>query len=173
MMTVEIEFLPDQHEADLAEATDPVELFGETLLLVRVRFRVDGQDMIPPIRASVDRWVIDEAGVAARSEPMSEEIWRQQPLIGLLTRLERAVREASSTGASHCYLIESADLTFVRRGGSSLAVTSPDRTRTATAAVDEFTEALATFRGAARSWLAEAAPHLAAHPSWVDWFQPV
>ncbi len=172
-MTVEIEFLPDQREADLAEATDPVELFGETLLLVRVRFRVDGQDVIPLVRATVDRWVVDEAGVADRSEPTSEEIWRQQPLIGLLTGLERAVREASQRGSSTCYLIESADLTFVRRGGAALAVTSPDRTRTAIAAVDEFTGALATFRGAARSWLEEAAPQLAAHLSWVEWFPPV
>ena len=46
-MTVELRFKPDPRQAAEALSTDTAALFDETLLLVPVRFTVNGLDVLP------------------------------------------------------------------------------------------------------------------------------
>jgi hypothetical protein len=169
-MSVELDFQPEPRAAAEALATDPAELFTETLLLVRVRFRVDGVDLLPPSRLPVTIWSVDQRGIATGSEPVVEDHWPWQPVIGLLLGLERAVEDAQRTGVSRCYLTEQSDLVFTRRPVSMLEVASQGGATVAAAQIDEFTAAITGFREAVRTWLEGQAPHLATHPAWGDWF---
>jgi hypothetical protein len=170
-MSVLIEFQRDARVASQASATDRAILLGETLLIVGVRLRVDGVDLLP-LHEHVDPvWTMDQGGVAEAGPSVVFESWPGQPLIGFLMGIEEAVEVARELGSSRCYVIEQSDLVFVRRG-SMLAVTSPDGTRTAIAPIAEFLGATAAFRSAVRTWLEDAAPQLKTHPSWGDWFPP-
>ena len=171
-MSVELDFQPEPHAAAEALATDPPELVGETLLLVRVRFRVDGRDMLPVSRVRVTVWSVDQRGVATGSGPVIEDVWSSQPVIGLLLGLERAVEDAQRSGASRCYLTELPALVFSLRSTSILEVASLGGTIVAAAPIEEFTAAVSGFREAVRTWLEGQAAHLATHPAWGDWFPP-
>jgi hypothetical protein len=169
-MSVELDFQPEPRAAAEALATHPPELFTETLLRVRVRFRVDGQDLLASRRLPVTFWSVDTRGIATGSEPVVEDQWTWQPVIGLLLGLERAVEEAQRTGASRCYLTEQSALVFRRRSASILEVASGGGATVAAAEFDDFTAAIAGFREAVRTWLEGQAPHLATHPAWAHWF---
>jgi hypothetical protein len=169
-MSVELDFQPEPRAAAEALATDPADLFTETRLLVRVRFRVEGQDMLPLTRLPITVWSVDQRGIATGSEPVVEDHWPWQPVIGLLLGLERAVEDAQRTGASRCYLTEQSDLVFRRRSPSILEVASRGGALVAAAPIDEFNAAISGFREAVRTWLEVHAPHLATHPAWGDWF---
>jgi hypothetical protein len=169
-MSVELDFQPEPQAAAEALATDPAELFSATLLLVRVRFRIDGRDMLPVRRLPVTGWSVDQRGVATGSEPVVEDHWPWQPVIGLLLGLERAVQDAQRSGVSRCYLPEEPALVFSRRSASILEVASLGGTIVAAAPIEEFTATISGFREAVRTWLERQAPHLATHPAWGDWF---
>ena len=92
-------------------------------------------------------------------------------MVGFLLGLEGAVLEASRVGAARCSLAAgNADLTFRLRDDGMLEVTSAANQAPAAAPIDDFFEALALLRRAARAWLEEAAPHLGKHRAWAEWF---
>jgi hypothetical protein len=169
-MTVELEFRPDPREAAAAQATDPQVLFEETLLLVPVRFSVDGHDLLPIRSSATTVWSVDRSGTATPSEPIDLPAWTEQPLIGLMGQLRRAVAAAQRSGRAQVYLAELPDLIVTVREGSRLEVMSPIGKTTVVAPVTEFTDAIADFQEAVRAWLQQQAPQLMAHPSWAEWF---
>ena len=171
-MPVELEFQPDPHEASAASATDSVGLFRETLLVVPVRFRVDGHDLLPIRPRSTTIWSVDPSGIASPNEPVLLEHWAQQPLLGFMCGLRQAIEAAERSGHSRCYLIEDRDLVLTMRDGSQLEVTSPSGTTSAVAPIREFRDAVARFEQSVHQWLTEQAPHLMRHPSWAEWFLP-
>lgn len=170
-MPVELEFQPDPHEASAASATDSAGLFGETQLVVPVRFRVNGHDLIPIMPWSTTIWSVDPSGTASPNEPVLLDNWTHQPLLGFMCGLREAIEAAERSGHSRCYLIEDWDLVLtLRDDGSQLEVTSPSGTTSAVAPVREFHEAVARFERSVHQWLTEQAPHLMRHPSWAEWF---
>jgi hypothetical protein len=170
-VSVELEFQPDPHEASAASATDSAGLFEETLLLVGVRFRVDGDDVLPIRPWSTTIYSVDSIGTATPNEPVVLANWTQQPLLGFLCGLREAIEAAVRSGHSRCYLTEDRDLTFTLRDRSQLEVTAPNGT-IAVAPVHEFTEAVGHFEQNVHDWLMGQAPHLVSHPSWAEWFPP-
>jgi hypothetical protein len=118
-MTVELDFQPDPSEAAVASATDRAGLFGETLLIVPVRFRVDGHDMLPIRLAPTTVWSVDASGTASPDEPVELESWTQQPLVGFMLGLRHAIDEAQHSGHSRCYLIEDRDLLLTLQIGQA------------------------------------------------------
>lgn len=171
-MPVELEFQPDPHEASAASATDSAGLFGETLLVVPVRFRVDGHDLLPIRPRSTTIWSVDSSGTASPNEPVLLEHWTQQPLLGFMCGLRQAIEAAERSGLSRCYLIEDWDLVLTLLDGSQLEATSPSGSTVAVAPVREFHDAVARFERSVHDWLMEQAPHLTRHPSWAEWFPP-
>lgn len=169
-MSVELDFQPEPRAAAEALATDPAELLTETLLLVRVRFPIDGQDLLPLTRLPVTIWSVDQRGIATGSGPVVQTDWPWQPLIGFLLGLERAVEDAKRSGVSRCYLTEQSALVFTRQSPSILEVTTQRGEIVAAATIDEFTAAITGFRDAVRIWLEEQVPQLTTHPAWGDWF---
>lgn len=169
-MSVELRFRPDPREASAARATDDAGLFEETALIVPVRFTVNGHDILPIRRTPAIVWIVDPGGTAAPSEPIELDSWPQQPLVGFLVGLRKAIAVAQRSGHSTCWLAGARDLTFTLMPRSRLAVTDPSGAVTERALVREFADAIARFETDARSWLQEDAPHLTAHPSWSDWF---
>ena len=165
-MSVELDFQPEPRAAAEALAIDPAELFSETLLLVRVRFRVDGRDMLPVTRLPLTVWSVDHGGVATGSDPVVEDHWSWQPVIGLLLGLERAVEDAQRSDVSRCYLNGLPALVFSRQSTSILEVASLGGTIVAAAPIEEFNAAISGFRESVRTWLEGQAPHLATHPAW-------
>jgi len=172
VMSVELEFQPDPREASAASASDSAALFEETLLVVPVRFRVDGHDVLPLRSSLTSIWSVDPRGTATRDEPVVLENWTREPLLGFLCGLRQAIEVAERSGHSRCYLIEDRDLIFTLRDWSQLAVTSPSGTTTAVALVHEFTDAVGRFEQNVHDWLMGQAPHLVRHPSWAEWFPP-
>ena len=169
-MPVELQFQRDGRAAAEAFATDPPDLFFWTVLLVPVRFLIDGQNVLPVRHRSSTGWSVDEAGVAARLGPLAEEVWSEQPLIGLLVRLEQAVDQARRNGAARCLLIEGGDLELRLQSKLMLEVRSRDG-MVASAPLGEYaSSAILDFRIDAKTWLEAEAPHLEAHPAWGDWF---
>lgn len=171
-MSVELEFRPDPREASAASATASAGLFDETLLVVPVRFKVDGHDMLPIRLSSTTIWSVDPSGTATPNEPVELEEWTRQPLLGFLRGLRQAIEAAQRSGHSRCYLIQERDLILMLQDRSHLAVTSPSRTTTAVAPIHEFTDAVGLFEKNVRDWVARQAPHLRTHPSWAEWFPP-
>jgi hypothetical protein len=169
-MPVELEFQPDPQEASAASATDSPGLFGETLLVVPVRFRVDGHDLLPIRPRSTTTWSVDPSGTASPNEPILLEHWTQQPLLGFMCGLRQAIEAAERSGQSRCYLIDDRDLVLTLRDGSQLEVMSPSGTASAVAPIREFRDAVAHFEQSVHHWLTEQAPHLMRHPSWAEWF---
>ena len=115
---------------------------------------------------------MDQSGIAEPGEPIIEDGWPWEPLVGFLVRLELAVAEARRSGASGCLLTEDPDLVFRLRSESVLEVASQRGAIVAAAPIDEFDAAITRFRQAARAWLEAEAPHLLSHPAWADWFPP-
>lgn len=171
-MSVDLEFQPDLREASAALATDAAALFEETLLVVPVRFRVDGHDMLPMRSRLTTIWSVDPSGTAVSNEPVELEHWARQPLLGFLVRLRQAIESAQRSGHSRCYLIEDRSLTLKLLDRSQLAVTSPSGTTTAVAPLHEFTDAIGRFQWDVQGWLEAQAPHVVGHPSWAEWFPP-
>ena len=169
-MSVELEFQPDSRVASDASAGDPAALFEQTLLVVPVRLRVGGQDMLAIGRSSTTAWSVNPSGTAAPTEPVEFETWTEEPLLGFLCRLRDAVAAAQRSGRAHCYLIQDRDLTLTLRQRSHLAVTSPTGTVTAVAPLHEFIDEIGRFEGSVREWLEAEAPQLVRHPSWPEWF---
>ena len=169
-MSVELEFQADEREASVASAADSPGLFEETLLVVPVRFRVNGHDMLPIMPLSTTIWSVGLSGTATPTEPVELEHWTGQPILGFLQGLRDAIEQARRSGQSRCYLIEDWDLVFTLREGSHLEVMSPSRTTTAVAPVHEFTDAVSRFGKNVHDWLMQQAPHLMRHPSWAEWF---
>ena len=171
-MPVELDFQPDPREASAASAADSAALFGETLLVVPVRFRVEGRDVLPISPLSTTTWSVDPSGTATPKEPVVFEHWTRQPLLGFMSGLRQAIEAAVRSGQSRCYLIEDRDLVFTLRDQSRLEVTSPSRTTTAVAPIHEFTDAFRRFEKNIHDWLMGEAPHLTRHRSWAEWFPP-
>jgi hypothetical protein len=169
-MPVELEFQPDPHEASAASATDASGLFAETLLVLPVRFRVDGHALLPIRPRSTTIWSVDPSGIARPNEPVLLDQWAQQPLLGFMSGLRQAIEAAERSGHSRCYLVEDRDLVLTLRDGSLLEVTSPGGTTSAVAPIREFRDAIARFELSVHDWLTEQAPHLMRHPSWTEWF---
>lgn len=168
-MSVDLEFQQSVREASVASATDPAALFEETVLIVPIRFRVNGRDMLPIKTTSTTVWSVDPNGTAS-DKSIEVDSWKTQPLVGFLVRIRRAIAETKRSGQSRCYLIDDADLTFKLHGQSELEVTSPRATVTAVAPIDEFTDAIDGFEKDVRAWLEESAPQLVGHPWWAEWF---
>jgi hypothetical protein len=169
VVSVELDFRPDEREAASIDGTEPPALFEETLLLVPVRFRVNGRDLLGTRLDSTPGWAVDASGVAAPISPAPTEILARQPALGFLVRLRQAVELARRTGRSRCYLVEDRDLVFALLDGR-LEVTGPMRDVVERADPAEFAIALSIFETRVRSWLEQAAPALRAHASWRTWF---
>jgi hypothetical protein len=137
--------------------------------VVPVRFIIDGRSVLPVRRQSREGWSVDESGIATPSGAFDEEVWSEQPLIGLLLRLEQALDEVGRVGAARCLLIEDKDLELRRLSPSMVEVRSPNGT-VASAPLGELANAILDFRAATKSWLEAEAPLLEAHPAWGDWF---
>jgi hypothetical protein len=163
-MTVELIFKPDPHQASLPEATDPPALFGETLLIVPIRFVVNDHDVLPVRRHPLAVWTIDATGTARADAPPETEVWTSQPVIGFLVGLRKGIAEALVAGRSRIYLTEMPAIVLVARDASTIEVGS------AAAPLHEFVDAFNAFERSVRSWLEEQAPQLRAHRSWAEWF---
>jgi hypothetical protein len=169
VVSVELDFRPDDREAASIDGTELPGLYEETLLLVPVRFRVNGRDLLGTRLDTTTTWAVDVSGLAAPISPTPMEMWARQPALGFLVRLRQAVELARRTGRSRCHLVEDRDLVFALVDGW-LEVTRPVRNVVERADPAEFAVALSTFETRIRAWLEQAAPALRAHPLWRTWF---
>ena len=168
-MVVELAFRPDEHAARRAPLAESAAVIEETELVVPVRFRVDGRDMLAS-PGPVETWSVDPTGVARPGKAQPDE-WGLQPLIGFLVALDAAIAVALEAGTARWSLaLGHGDIMLIRRADGLLDIASRTTRAAASASVADLRAALDRCRDDARLWLRASAPHLLAHEAWSTWF---
>jgi hypothetical protein len=169
-MTVELEFKPDERALRDAMPDDDVSLFGWTLLIVPIAFLIDGRDMLGVVPTDDGVWTVDPTGGAQRAKRPAQPAWQEQPLLGFLIGVERAVEETRDTGSSSQQLaLGAGELGFRLRSDGRMEIL-PVSGDPASAEVDDVIAALRDFRARVRGWIESSGAHLLSHPSWSEWF---
>jgi hypothetical protein len=174
-MTIKLSFQRD--EAEIADASPeaiakvPAGVVDYSYLVFPVEFLVDGESLVYPERIPPGRWIVDNEGVAERSErqPETPSHTRRLPVLFFVRSLEESLSKVEGGGVAVVSVPGGGQLQLAGHDGC-VAIVS-EQGRRVDVSLSELKEAVAAFKQELIELLRSDLPWLISHPDLAPWLR--